>query len=150
MSQRLVQILGRGLDSDVRFRFERAVEAMWRDLRYTEAKRGEALRKAEAAGWSSRRIETVIVLNAFNRIVMAPLALAYEAGLKSGIGLTIPVKFGETISVDAASGAGPRAALVAYRAILKRLAIREYWLNLPTCSDLVFTIGGRDEDGDDQ
>lgn len=141
MSQTLMKTLSRDMSMDIRFRFELLVESMIRDLSYLASRQNSLVEAAAVNGWTLERIRVVIVLNAFHRILIAPLSTAFELELDCGLGSKIPIQFGESLVVDRSSGAGIRRALNAYRSIVDRAGVKEFWLSLPGTSDLVFMMG---------
>lgn len=146
MSEALRGILSRDLDYKVKRAFERACDAMLRELAYLQQRNDRRLDAAMSAGWTLERVKIVIVLNSFHRIVLGPLAAAYQTPARNGLGATIPIKYGTSFTVGDRDGVHVRTALKTFDDIVTSKGIRSYWLNVGRLSDLLFSLGRQDVD----
>ena len=146
MSEVLRQILTQGLESKVRLQYARILDAMSRDFTYLREKQDNRWGLAQAQGWNAERIEVILALNAFHRVVIGPLEAAYSIRHESGLGMKIPIVFGATLVIDRESGSPVRKALAAYQNLLTKHHVRARWLTMVRVSDILYSMSG-DEDG---
>lgn len=146
MSEALRNILARDLDYKVKRAFERACDAMFRELTYLEQRNDRRLGAAMGAGWSRERVRAVIVLNSFHRVVLGPLEAAYMTPARNGLGGRLPIKYGAAFSVGDRDGVHVRDALTTFDMLVTNKGIRSYWLNIGRLSDLLFALGRQDGD----
>lgn len=139
MSREVQKALGSGLPSDVRVAFDRLCDAYFRDVIYMVERKNPALQRARANGWTADQISALLVLAAFQRLVMGPVGAAFDTPTKAGFGREVPIAYG-TFRIDGSAKA-LRRATEAFESCLERLEIKRQWLGFASAQDLVFALG---------
>lgn len=143
---RLRRMLTTGLEAPTRQRFDRLLDALLRDLHYQSERENNAVGAAAARGWTRERVEVVLVLNAFHRIVIGPLEAAYTTSTKLGLGTKVPIRFGSTLRIDSQGGQPVRRAIREYHLLLVRRGLLFPYLNMTRVSDILYAMGSEDDE----
>jgi hypothetical protein len=145
VTESLRQILTDGLEAKVKRQYDRLLDAMLRELSYLESTVAPVLSRATSQGWTTERIQTVLAINAFHRIIIGPLEAAFGVELRTGLGRAIPIVYGQTLRIDAEEGAATRRALAVYHRLLEKRGLDPSWLSMTRVSDVLFSMRGDEE-----
>lgn len=131
-------ILSKGLDPEIAQSLHDRIDNLLRQLWFLGQTKKPSLVQVLGSGYSQDRLETILVLAAFQHTVVGPLAAAARES-KSGLATKVPVHHGNTV-LDHGSSDRVRSMARDFDLMLKQLHIRSSWLSALYADDIIYRI----------
>lgn len=132
----LLNVLARGLDSDVRRALSRRIEVLERRLNHLIETDDETLDWTRGLGWSDTKLRVICVLNSFYQIVLYPLAFSAKNNAPLGLGTSTPILHG-SMRLDSSRSRDIRQAYSAFLGMLQALDLSERIVAAPRLDDIM-------------
>jgi hypothetical protein len=141
------KILADSLPADIREKFLIRCQHLVSQLDYFDEKGDERLRRVRRAGWTTKKLRVVLVLNAFYQIVLAPLASSARPTDDSFVA-RIDVVYGSSFVCDAEWRTAINRTYNVFTEMVFRLGITERFLTQQRTEDILYRIGRTLDDHD--
>jgi len=141
------KILADSLPADIREKFLIRCEHLASQLNYFDEKGDERLRRVRRAGWTTKKLRVLLVLNAFYQIVLAPLASSARPTHDSFVS-RVDVVYGSSFVFDAEWRTAINRAYNVFTEMVFRLGITERFLTQQRTEDILYRIGRTLDDHD--
>lgn len=138
----MLEALINPLDLDLRRLIARRVEAMQRQMTYLQERQDRRLLQAQRR-WSANELHAIFLLNSFYQIVLAPLASPASVHPATGLGRTVPIRLGETLTFDAERAESVSEAREAFLRLAIRLGVSHAALRAAHADDVLFALSGQ-------
>lgn len=145
--QQVISMLGEKLPRDTRDIFTRRCDVLIRQLHYFAEKADKRVRRAGRAGWSVRKLEVLLALNAFYQTVLAPLASSARPTRGSFLS-EVDVVYGDSLVVDRQWRREIGQADSAFLMITATLEIPKAFLIAQRTEDVLYQVGKADSAND--
>lgn len=139
-ARRVLTVLTEDLEMEVRVAIERRAEAMARTIGFLKDRQDENLTYLLHRGWSTESIEIICSLLSFYQSVLGPLMSSTRETPVSGIGRSIPIRYGNTQLFDELEAESIKEAYWEFEAIISTLNISFWWLQANRADDLVYKM----------
>ncbi|EGR1117379.1 hypothetical protein CES77_18350 [Vibrio cholerae] len=140
MSLKFLDDLTKYLDWDVKKSIYSRTEAFYRQLIYMEEQNNDMLSLLYKRGWSGQKLHVIFALNSFYQLVLGPLASSALNISATGVGATIPIKYGNTIKFDKSRNRKISNANSDFFVMLSKLGISPLLVNYSSTNDIIFSI----------
>lgn len=134
------KILADSLPADIREKFIIRCDALTSQLNYFDEKGDSRLRRVRHAGWTTKKLRVVLVLNAFYQTVLAPLASSARPTDGSFVS-RVDVVYGSSFVFDAEWRTAINRTYSVFTEMVFRLGITERFLTQQRTEDILYQIG---------
>ncbi len=128
------------LEWDVKKQIFNRTDAFKRQLTYMKDQNNEMLFVLYRNGWSDQKLHVVFAFNSFYQLVLGPLASSALNISETGIGASIPIKYGSSIKFDKSRNRKISNANADFFFLLSQLGISPWLVNYSSANDIVYGI----------
>lgn len=137
---KILEDLTKYLEWDDKKQIFNRTDAFKRQLAYIKEQNNQMLSVLYRYGWSDQKLHVVFAFNSFYQLVLGPLASSALPISNTGVGSSIPIRYGSSIKFDKSRNRKISNANSDFFTLLSQLDISPWLVNHSSANDIVYSI----------
>ena len=137
---KILSILTKTLEPDLRTDVQRRYEAMLRQLAYLREQKPEEFFFLASKEWPFAKLDVLCQLNSFYQVIVAPLASSAKNTEAAGFGRKIPILYGEIIRFDEERNIESKKLHRDFTVMVRSIGIHDSYLACAHVDEIIYKL----------